>query len=53
MKVNRRTQPVVYRRVAISTTLLEDEKRQARLAWDIGIGIFGLAFVIFIFGVIG
>ena len=53
MKLNRKTQPVVYRRVAINTTILEDEKRQAKLAWDIGIGIFGLAFVVFLFGILG
>jgi hypothetical protein len=53
MKLNRKTQPVVYRQVAINSTLLEDEKRQARLVWDIGVGIFGLAFVVFLFGILG
>ena len=53
MKLNRKTQPVVYRQVAINTTILEDENRQAKLAWDIGIGIFGLTLIVFLFGILG
>ena len=53
MKLDRRTQPLVYQRVAIHTTLLEDEQRRAAAFWDVAIGVFGLAFVIFLFGILG
>jgi len=53
MRLNRKTQPVVYRRVALKSSILEEQERRARLLWDIAIGSFGLAFVVFLFGLLG
>ena len=53
MKLNRTTQPVVYRRVAIKTSLIEEQQRRAQALMDVAIGIFGLAFVVFLFGLLG
>ena len=53
MKLNRATQPVVYRRVAIKTSILAEETRRAALFADIGILCFGLGFVVFLFGILG
>ena len=44
MKLNRKTQPVVYRRVAIKTSILAQEARRAQLLQDIGILLFALAY---------
>ena len=53
MRINRKTQPVVYRRVAIKTTILEAERRRAAALMDLAIGIWGFAFVVFLFAVLG
>lgn len=53
MKLNRNNQPVVYRRVAIRSSILEQQERRAQLLWDIAIASFGLAFVVFLFGLLG
>ena len=53
MKLNRTTQPVVYRRVAIKTSILAQEARRAQLLQDIGILLFALGFIVFLFGILG
>ena len=53
MKLNRKNQPVVYRRVAIKTDILEAERKRAKALMDIAIGIYGFAFVVFLFGILG
>ena len=53
MKLNRKSQPVVYRRVAIKTSILVQEQKRAALLLDIGILCFGLGFVVFLFGILG
>jgi len=53
VKLNRKTQPVVYRRVAIKTSILEEEQRRAALFGDIAILCFGLGFIVFLFGILG
>ena len=53
MKLNRKHQPVVYRRVPIRSSILDEQERRAQLLWDIAIGTFGLAFVVFLFGLLG
>lgn len=53
MKLNRKTQPVVYRRIAIKTSLLSEQERRAALYADIALLCFGLAFVVFLFGILG
>ena len=53
MRINRKTQPVVYRRVAIKTNILEAERRRAVALMDLAIGIWGFAFVVFLFAVLG
>ena len=53
MKVNRRTQPVVYRRVAIKTSILEDEQRRAALFGDVTILCLGLMLTVLLFTVLG
>jgi hypothetical protein len=53
MTLNRKNQPLVYKRIAIHTTLLEEEQRRVAAFWDIAIGVFGLAFAIFLFGMLG
>ena len=53
MKLNRKTQPVVYRRVAIKTSILAQEARRAQLFQDIGILLFALGFIVFLFGILG
>ncbi len=52
MKLNRRTQPLVYRRVPIRTTLL-DEQRRSDQQLDIAIGILGAILVVMMFVVAG
>jgi ABC-type Fe2+-enterobactin transport system substrate-binding protein len=53
VKLNRTTQPVVYRRVAIKTNILAEEARRAQLLQDIGILLFALGFIVFLFGILG
>jgi len=53
VKLNRTAQPVVYRRVAIKTSILEEQAKRAALFADIGILCFGLGFVVFLFGILG
>jgi hypothetical protein len=52
MRLNRKTQPLVYKRVAIRTTLLDEQKRADQCA-DIAIGILGLAMLVILFVVAG
>ena len=53
MKLNRKTQPVVYRRVAIKTSILEDEQRRDALLGDIAILCLGLMLTVLLFAVLG
>jgi len=53
MRLNRKTQPLVYKRVAIKTDILADERRRAQGLMDLAIGIWGFAFVVFLFAVLG
>lgn len=53
MKLNRRTQPLVYRQVAIKTDIVAAERRRAQALMDLAIGIWGFAFIVFLFAVLG
>jgi len=53
MRLNRKTQPLVYTRVAIRSTILDEQKRRAQGLMDLAIGIWGFAFVVFLFAVLG
>jgi hypothetical protein len=53
VKINRKSQPLVYRRVAIKTDILAAEKRRAEALMDLAIGIWGFAFLVFLFAVLG
>lgn len=53
MKLNRKTQPVVYRHIGIRTTLLAERQRRSRALMDLAIGIWGFAFVVFLFAWLG
>ena len=52
MKVNRKTQPLVYTRVPIRTTLLDEQRRSDRQL-DIAIGILGAILLVMLFVVVG
>ena len=52
MRLNRKTQPLVYTRVAIRTTLLEQQRRSDQQL-DIAIGILGAVLLVIIFVVAG
>ena len=52
MRLNRKTQPLVYKRVAIRTTLLDEQKRSDQQL-DIAIGILGAALLVIVFVVLG
>jgi len=52
MKLNRKTEPLVYKRVAFRTTLLEQQKRSEQQL-DIAIGILGAILLVMIFVVAG
>jgi hypothetical protein len=53
VKLSRKTQPLVYRRVAIKTDILAAERRRAQALMDLAIGIWGFAFLVFLFAVLG
>lgn len=53
MRLNRKTQPLVYTRVAISTEILDGEQKRAKALMDLAIGIWGFAFVVFLFAWLG
>ena len=52
MKLNRKSQPLVYKRVAFRTTLLDEQKRSDQQL-DIAIGILGAVLLVIIFVVAG
>ena len=52
MRLNRKAQPLVYNRVAIRTTLLDEQKRSDQQL-DIAIGILGAILVVMMFVVVG
>ncbi len=52
MKLNRKTQPLVYTRVAIRTTLLEQQRRSDQQL-DIALGILGAILLVMLFVVVG
>ena len=52
MRLNRKTQPLVYKRVAIRTTLL-DEQRRSDQQLDIVVGILGAILLVMLFVVVG
>ena len=53
MKLNRKTQPLVYTRVAIKTDILDAERKRARALFDLAVGLWGFAFVVFLFAWLG
>jgi len=53
MKLNRKTQPLVYTRVAINSDILDAERKRAKALMDLAIGIWGFAFVVFLFAWLG
>ena len=53
MRLNRKTQPLVYTRVAIRTTLIEEQRKRAQAMMDLAIGIWGFAFIVFLFAWLG
>ncbi len=52
MRLNRKTQPLVYKRVAIRTTIL-DEQRRSNQQLDIVVGILGAILLVTLFVVVG
>ena len=53
MRLNRKTQPLVYTRVAIKTDILAAERKRAQGWMDLAIGIWGFAFLVFLLAVLG
>jgi hypothetical protein len=53
VKLNRKTQPVVYRRVAIKTSIIEEEQRRDALFGDIAILCLVLMLTVLLFAVLG
>ena len=53
MRLNRKTQPLVYKRVVIKTDILADERRRAQGWMDLAIGMWGFAFLLFLLAVLG
>lgn len=53
MKLNRATQPVVYRQLAIKTSILVQQQKRAALLLDIGILCLAMGFIVFLFGILG
>jgi len=52
VKLNRRSEPLVYKRVAFRTTLLEQQKRSEQQL-DIAIGILSAILLIVLFVAVG
>jgi len=53
MRVNRKTQPQVYKRVAIRTRYLGEQSERADRVTDIAIGILGFWLLVVLFVVLG
>jgi len=53
VKLNRATQPVVYRQLAIKTSILVQQQKRAALLLDIGILCLAMGFIVFLFGILG
>ena len=53
MRVNRKTEPLVYKRVAIKTSMLDEQKKRSDALMDIAIGLYGFAFLLFLLAVLG
>ena len=55
MKLNRKTQPVVYRRIAFQapSDIARQREQQGALLRDVVLLAYGLGFVVFLFLVIG
>lgn len=53
MKLNRKTQPLVYKRVAIKTQILGEQSERADRATDLAIGILGFWMLVVLFVVVG
>jgi hypothetical protein len=53
MRLNRKNQPLVYKRVAIKSDRLADEQRRAQGWMDLAIGMWGFAFLLFLLAVLG
>ena len=53
MKLNRKTQPLVYTRVAIRTEILQGERKRAQALMDLAVGLWGFAFVVFLLAWLG
>lgn len=52
MRLNRKTEPLVYKRVAFRTTLLEQQKRSEQQL-DIAIGILVAILLVLLFVAVG
>lgn len=52
MKLNRKTQPVVYRRVAIKTSILQAQAKRKALFGDLSTFCFALAIYLFLFEIL-
>jgi hypothetical protein len=53
MRLNRKTQPLVYKRVAIRTTILDEQRRRVELMRLISQLCFAFAGLIFVAALIG
>ena len=53
MRVNRKTEPLVYKRVAIKTSMLDEQKKRSDALMDIAIGLNGFAFLLYLLAVLG
>jgi hypothetical protein len=53
MKLNRKTQPLVYKRVGIKTQFLGEQSERANRVTDLAIGILGFWLLVILFVVVG
>jgi len=53
MKLNRKTEPLVYKRVALRTKFLGEQSERANRVTDLAIGILGFWLLVILFAVAG
>lgn len=53
MRLNRKTEPLVYKRVAINTKYLGEQTERADRATNLAIGILGFWMLVVLFVVVG
>jgi hypothetical protein len=53
MRLNRKTEPLVYKRVAIKTQFLGEQSERADRATDLAIAILGFWLLVILFAVAG